>query len=304
MRIVSLLPSATEILCSLGLEEQVVGITHGCDYPESILNRPRITRTAIPEGSSSEIDQLVRERHAAGLALYDLDEGLLAELQPDLLVTQGLCDVCAVPDTDARAVAARLPGKPRVVSLAPTRLNDVLANILVLGDLTDTADRAMNLVASLRARIQRIQQGVHGRRIPRVSFLEWMAPLFAAGHWTPELISLAGGNEGHGQPGGRSRQMEWEEILRWQPEVMVIACCGLSVERTLEELPGSPIAGGLAALPCGRSGRVYIADGQAYFSRSSPRLAESLELLAHLFHPDVFPEAPVPWRSPEVASRT
>jgi iron complex transport system substrate-binding protein len=303
MRIISLLPSATEILCALGLEDQVVGITHGCDYPAAIRNRPRITRTAIPDGSGREIDGRVRERHAAGLPLYELDETLLTALKPDLLVTQGLCDVCAVPDGLSRAVAARLPGSPRVVSLAPRRLNDVLADIRELGDITGTEMRARELVAHLRARIEAVES-VAGRRVrPRVSFLEWVDPLFAAGHWTPELVSLAGGEEGHGQPGGRSRGLTWEEVLHWQPEVMVIACCGLSVDRTLDELAGSDLCSRIGALPCGRSGRVYVTDGHAYFSRSSPRLAESLELLAHLFHPDTFPAPLVPWTAVEVASR-
>jgi iron complex transport system substrate-binding protein len=304
MRIVSLLPSATELLAALGLEDQLVGITHGCDYPETVQTRPRVTGTEIPkEGSSREIDRLVRERHAAGLPLYALDEDLLAKLAPDLLVTQGLCDVCAVPDSDATAMAGRLPGRPRVVSLAPTTLEDVLANVLELGDVTGTGARARELVSQFRARIDAVRLRAASLPPPRVSLLEWLDPPYAAGHWTPELVALAGGVEGHGRPGGRSRAMGWEEVVGWQPEVVLVACCGFTVERALEELDRTSLPARLAELPAGQTGRVYVTDGQGYFSRPSLRLADSLELLAHLFHPDHFAAQGAPCIPVEIASR-
>jgi iron complex transport system substrate-binding protein len=297
MRIVSLLPSATEMLCALGLEDQLVGVTHGCDYPRAVDRLPRVTSTGIPkDASSAEIDRLVRERRAAGLPLYDLDTGLLARLRPDLLVTQGLCDVCAVPDATARDVARGLPGRPAVVSLAPRTLADVFANISELGQLTDREVRAASLVNDLRRRVDAVRVGAEElERRPRVSLLEWLDPLYACGHWTPELVSLAGGIEGHAEAGAASRVLGWEEVLAWQPEVMVIACCGLDTAETDRQFPPVTRRPGFLDLPCAATGRIFAVDGIAYFSRPGPRLVDSLELLAHLLHPDRFPESPWPF---------
>jgi iron complex transport system substrate-binding protein len=293
MRIVSLLPSATEILCALGLEEQLVGVTHGCDYPPSVAALPRITSTGIPvDAPSGEIDRLVSARHAAGLPLYDVDEPLLRSLAPDLLVTQGLCDVCAVADDDARAVAARLPGGAEVISLAPTVLVDVLDNILELGERTGTIERARALVADARRRIALVRRTADPLPRRRVSLLEWVDPVYAAGHWTPELVMLAGGIDGHGRPGARSRRMPWEEVLEWRPEVLILACCGLDLARSQGEVAQLRALPGFADLPCVASGRLHVVDGDAYFSRPGPRLVDSLELLAHLLHPEAFPAAP------------
>lgn len=297
MRIVSLLPSATEMLCALGLEDQLVGITHGCDYPPAVARLPRVTSTGIPEdATSAEIDRLVRERHHAGLPLYDIDTALLARLQPDLLVTQGLCDVCAVPDATARDVACGLPGRPAVVSLAPRSLADVFANVLELGQLTHRAAEAASLVSDLRRRVDRVREGTESvERRPRVSLLEWLDPLYACGHWTPELVTFAGGREGHAGPGAASRVLGWEEVLAWRPEVMVVACCGLDTAETSHEFPLLASRPGFADLPCVANGRVFAVDGVGYFSRPGPRLVDSLELLAHLLHPDRFPESPWPF---------
>lgn len=296
MRIVSLLPSATEMLCALGLEDQVVGVTHGCDFPGSITRLPRVTSTGIPkDASAAEIDRLVRERHAAGLPLYDLDRHLLQRLRPDLLVTQGLCDVCAVPDTAARDVAAELPGCPTVVSLAPRTLGDVFANVLELGQLTGREAEAARLVALLQARTDRVRDRASTVPRVRVTLIEWLDPLYACGHWTPELVTLAGGQEGHAAPGVASRVLGWDEVLAWRPEVMVIAGCGLTVDEVGEQFGGLAARPGFSDLPCARSGRIVAVDGLAYFSRPGPRLVDSLELLAHLLHPRLFPEAPAPF---------
>lgn len=297
MRIVSLLPSATEMLCALGLEDQLVGVTHGCDFPPAVARLPRVTSTGIPkEASSAEIDRLVRERHGAGLPLYDIDIDLLSRLQPDLLVTQGLCDVCAVPDAMARDVAHGLPGRPTVVSLAPRTLADVFANILELGRLTASGARAAALVSHLRRRVERVRERTQaGVRRPRVSFLEWLDPLYACGHWTPELVTLAGGEEGHAQVGAASRVLDWDEVLIWRPEVMVVACCGLDTEETRRQFPLVASRRGFADLPCVATGQLFAVDGVGYFSRPGPRLVDSLELLAHLLHPTRFPESPWPF---------
>jgi iron complex transport system substrate-binding protein len=285
------------MLCALGLEDQLVGVTHGCDYPASVTRLPRVTSTGIPtDASIAEIDRLVRERHAAGLPLYDLDEPLLARLRPDLLVTQGLCDVCAIPDATAREVACGLPGTPAVVSLAPRTLVDVFANILELGQLTGREAESLALVRELRARVERVKTLAEFVPVrPRVTLLEWLDPLYACGHWTPELVSLAGGTEGHAQPGARSRLLDWNEVLAWRPEVLVIACCGLDRAETERHLGLLTARSGYADLPCVVQGRVHVVDGNAYFSRPGPRLVDSLELLAHLLSPDRFPESPAPY---------
>lgn len=297
MRIVSLLPSATEMLCALGLEEQLVGVTHGCDYPPSVSDLPRVTSTGIPkDAGSAEIDRLVRERHAAGLPLYDLDSELLARLRPDLLVTQGLCDVCAIPDSTARDVARQLPGCPAVVSLAPRRLVDVFANILELGQLTGREDQALQLVRELWTRADGVRERTEKvAHRPRVSLLEWLDPIYACGHWSPELVTMAGGHEGHASPGVASRVMDWREVIEWRPEVMVVACCGLDTDETERQFPLVTSRPGFASLPCAQSGRVYAVDGMAYFSRPGPRLVDSLEVLAHLLHPGLFPQASAPF---------
>lgn len=296
MRIVSLLPSATEMLCALGLEDQLVGVTHGCDFPPSVAELPRVTSTGIPpHATSADIDRMVRERHASGLPLYDLDRPLLARLRPDLLVTQGLCDVCAVADRDARDVAAELPGCPSVVSLAPRTLEDVFANIMELGQLTGRISAAALLVSHLRDRTDRVRDlARRATHRPRVTLLEWLDPLYACGHWTPELVEYAGGREGHARTGDPSRVLGWDEVVGWQPEVMVIAGCGLTVNEVRQQFHSLARRPGFDRLPCALSGRVTAVDGLAYFSRPGPRLVDSLELLAHLLHPRLFPSAPGP----------
>jgi iron complex transport system substrate-binding protein len=286
------------MLCALGLEDQLVGVTHGCDYPPSVAKLPRVTSTGIPsDAGNAEIDRLVRERHAAGLPLYDLDERLLARLRPDLLVTQGLCDVCAIPDATARDLASCLPGSPAVVSLAPRTLVDVFANILELGQLTGREAQSLALVRELRGRVEQVRTRAEGMPVrPRVTLLEWLDPLYACGHWTPELVSLAGGTEGHAQPGARSRLLDWDQVLAWRPEILVIACCGLDLTETERHLGLVTVRPRYRDLPCVMQGRVYVVDGNAYFSRPGPRLVDSLELLAHLLDPIRFPGSPA-WYS-------
>jgi iron complex transport system substrate-binding protein len=285
------------MLCALGLEDQLVGVTHGCDYPPQVTRLPRVTSTAIPgTATGAEIDRLVRERHAAGLPLYDLDLELLTELRPDLLVTQGLCDVCAVSDATARNVASRLPGSPTVVSLAPRTLTEVFVDLAALGRLTARDAQASELVDRLRRRVEAVRKRTAPlTNRPRVSLIEWLDPLYACGHWTPELVALAGGREGHGRAGTVSRVLGWDEVLSWRPEVMVLACCGLDLEETGRQLPLVVERAGCSELPCMVNGRLYAVDGVAYFSRPGPRLVDSLELLAHLLHPTIFPDSGAPY---------
>lgn len=294
MRIVSLLPSATEILCALGLQDQLVGVTHECDYPSAVLGRPKVTRTLIPhDAASAEIDRLVRERLTTQRALYTLDWETLERLRPDLIVTQALCDVCAVAEEEVREAACRLPGRPWVLNLEPMSLEDVLGTIRLVGEEVGQAENAERVVEELRARIERVRRRTSSIRLrPRVTLLEWMDPPFTCGHWNPELVELAGGIEGIGQAGKPSRTMYWQELLDWQPEVLFIACCGFSIVRTLQDLPILERRPGWETLPCVQNRRIYIADGSAYFSRPGPRLVDGLEMLAHTLHPDVHPLPP------------
>jgi iron complex transport system substrate-binding protein len=291
MRIVSLLPSATEIICALGLEDQLVGVTHECDYPPSVRRLPKVTHTLIPtEASSGEIDRLVRERLKTNQALYSLDLPALEELRPDLIVTQALCDVCAVAEDEVRIAAGALPGAPRVINLEPETLPEILDSIRQVATAAGVEQTAEAVIAGLTARVEAVvtrTTGIESR--PRVAFLEWLDPPFSCGHWNPELVGWAGGIEGLGSPGRRSRTLDWKEVVAWQPEVVFIACCGFSVERTLDELPLLRSVSGWEDLPAVRSGRVSATDGSHYFSRPGPRLVDSLEILAHALHPEVHP---------------
>jgi iron complex transport system substrate-binding protein len=291
LRIVSLLPSATEIVCVLGLTDHLVGVTHECDYPPAVARLPKVTRTLIPhDAASAHIDELVRERLRTERALYTLDQPTLEALRPDLIVTQALCDVCAVAEDEVRAAACTLPGQPRVINLEPQTLAEVLQSIRQVGQATGRLDQADAVVRSLQERIDNVAaRSAQLKYRPRVALLEWIDPPFSCGHWSPEIVRLAGGEEGLGQAGRPSRTLAWNEVLAWRPEVLVVACCGFEIPRTLQDVPLLRSYPGWADLPCARSGRVYVVDGSAYFSRPGPRLVDSLEILAHALHPEVYP---------------
>lgn len=291
MRIVSLLPSATEIVCELGLGEQLVGVTHECDYPPLVRTLPKVTRTLIPhDASSRDIDALVRERLKTQRALYSLDMPTLERLRPDLIVTQALCHVCAVAEDEVTAAAQRLPGRPKVLNLEPMRLFEVFASLRLVGEAAGVTRRANDVVLRLQRRVDAVEQRT--ARIatrPRVVMLEWIDPPFCAGHWSPELVRLAGGSEMIGREAQPSRMITWDEFVRADPEVLFIACCGFDAERTRQDLPILTALPGFDGLSCARSGRVYWVDGSAYFNRPGPRLVDSLEILAHTLHPAVHP---------------
>ena len=291
MRIVSLLPSATETVCELGLGENLVGVSHECDYPPFVSALPKVTRSLIPHDASSlQIDSLVREKLKTRKALYDLDMPGLERLQPDLIVTQALCDVCAVAEAEVTAAACALPGQPKVVNLEPMSIGEVLGTLSLVANSAGVPDRAMVAIEKLKKRIDAVAE--RSRQVkarPRVVFLEWLDPPFSCGHWTPELIGLAGGDEVIARPGHRSRTIQWEEVVAARPDVLFIACCGFSVERTLSDLPGLASRPGWTDLPAVRADRVFVTDGNAYFSRPGPRLVDSLEILAHALHPGIHP---------------
>jgi iron complex transport system substrate-binding protein len=291
MRIVSLLPSATETICALGLADQLVGVTHECDYPPFVRDLPKVTETLIPtDATSAEIDGLVRERLDDGRALYALDLPVLESLRPDLIVTQALCDVCAVAEAEVKAAACTLPGAPRVINLEPESLGEVFAAMRQVAEAAGVAAESEGIVRALRDRVEDVvRRSTVSRDRPRVALLEWLDPPFSCGHWNPELVRLAGGVEGLGREGERSRTLAWEEVVGWAPEVVVIACCGFSTERTLEDVPLLRAVPGWDTVPAVEAGRVYVVDGSQYFSRPGPRLVDSLEILAHAIHPDLHP---------------
>ena len=291
MRIVSLLPSATEIICELGLGDDLIGVTHECDHPPFVATLPKVTRTLIPhDASSREIDALVRERLKTERALYTLDLPTLEKLAPELIVTQALCDVCAVAEAEVTAAACALPGRPQVVNLEPMSLAEVFDCLQLVGEATGVSNRADEVIARLQARVRVVEE--RSRWItqrPRVVLLEWIDPPFCSGHWSPELVRLAGGIEVVGREGQPSRTTAWDAIRDADPEVLVIACCGFSTARTRADLPILASYPGFTELACVRDRRVYLVDGNAYFSRPGPRLVDSLEILAHALHPDVHP---------------
>jgi iron complex transport system substrate-binding protein len=291
MRIVSLLPSATEIVCELGLGGQLVGVTHECDWPPFVRDLPRVTRTLIPhDAASRDIDALVRERLQTERALYTLDLDVLQRLRPDLIVTQALCDVCAVAEAEVTAAACGLPGRPRVVNLEPTRLSDVFDCLRAVGEAAGVREKADEAVARLQARVDAVARRTRDVAARAgVVLLEWIDPPFCCGHWSPELVGLAGGTERIGREGQPSRSLRWEEVVAADPDVLVIACCGFDAGRARQDLPILAGFPGFEGLSCTRSGRVYVVDGNSYFSRPGPRLVDSLEILAHALHPDVHP---------------
>ena len=290
MRIVSLLPSATEIISALGLEDQLVGVTHECDWPPSVATLPKVTKTLIPtDASSAEIDALVRDKLGQQSALYTLDYPTLERLRPDLIVTQALCDVCAVAEEEVKNAACSLPGNPRVVNLEPERLAEVLDCIRTVAQATGHERHAEDVVAGLQARVNKVvaRAMTLGTR-PRVALLEWLDPPFSTGHWNPELVRLAGGFDPLGQEGKKSITLKWEDVIGCQPEVVLISCCGFTIERTMQEVGVLRGVDGWDDLPAVRDGRVWVTDGASYFSRPGPRLVDSLELLAHVIHPETF----------------
>jgi iron complex transport system substrate-binding protein len=288
MRIVSLVPSATEVLFALGLGDDVAAVTHECDYPEAVQTLPKVTRDVIGPGlAPAEVDRAVRELTEQGRSIYELDEHALRSLQPDLVVTQALCSVCAVSYDDVRALAERMDPSPQVVSLDPHTLGEVLGDVRTLAQATDAKDAAVELVREAASRIDRVRLAVRAAEPVRVAALEWLDPIFVAGHWVPQLIEYAGGEDLLGQPGEPSERRSWEEVRAVRPQVVVVMPCGYDAERALEE--AYDYADELAALG---AERVVAADGAAWFSRPGPRLIDGLEWLAHVLHPDRLPEPP------------
>jgi iron complex transport system substrate-binding protein len=282
MRIVSLVPSATEMLFALGLGGDVVGVTHECDYPPAASKLPHLTATVLPDGlSAGEIDAAVKSVIGEGRALYSLDEARLAELAPDLIVTQAVCDVCAVSFEDVVEVAARLPGQPQVLQQDPSSLGDVLQDVTRLGAAAGIEQRALELRAELEARLAAVRAAVAGAPAPRVLALEWLDPPFVGGHWLPEMVAFAGGVDVAGPAGAKSPEVEWEALAALAPDIVVVMPCGMYAEAARREAEVHRAR--IAALG---AGRVFAVDAASTYSRPGPRLVDGTELLAHLLHPD------------------
>jgi iron complex transport system substrate-binding protein len=276
------------MLFALGLGDQVVAVTHECDYPPEAASKPHLTRSLVPEGlTAGEIDAEVRRLTGEGRHLYALDEGALTELDVDLIVTQAVCEVCAVSYDDVVAVAARLPSRPAVISLDPSNLAEVLSDVTRLGEATGADQAAHRLQDDLERRLDNVREAVEGAERPRVLALEWLDPPFIGGHWIPEMIAIAGGSDALGEAGAKSRTAEWAELTASRPEVVVAMPCGWNAKQAVGEVESrAPEVAGLAAE------RIWAVDAAASFSRPGPRLVEGTELLAHLLHPDRVP-APV-----------
>ncbi len=302
MRIVSLLPSATEIVCALGLADELVGVTHECDYPPVARTKPAVTASALDGRSDSAmIDRLVAGSIHDHRGIYTLDWDVLRELQPDLILTQELCEVCAVSYSEVQRAARILPGDVPIVSLEPRTLDDILDTMLLVGRLAHREADAAACVARLRARIDGVAARTAVAPRPRVYCMEWIEPSFCAGHWIPQMVHLAGGEEVLGRAGEPSTRITWAEVAAAQPEVVVVMPCGFDTARAQDELRAIWERPEWRQLPAVRHGEVWVTDGSAYFSRPGPRMVDGLEILAHALHPALFP-APPPRELVRVAS--
>ena len=284
MRIASLVPSATEMLFALGLGDSVVGVTHECDYPFEAAERPHLTRSVMPYGlSAAEIDREVRERTSQGAAIYELDAEELIDLEPDLIVTQAVCEVCAVAFDDVTAVAERMDATPEVLSLDPTTMGEVIADIRRLGVAAHVPEEAEELILALGDRLDAVAGAVaDADEQPTVLALEWLDPAYVGGHWVPQMIEHANGLDLLGFAGEKSRVASWEEIEASAPQVVVAMPCGYGADRAAAEVYQH--AERIARLG---ASRVVAVDASSYFSRPGPRLVEGVELLAHVLHPDL-----------------
>lgn len=292
MRIASLLASGTEIVCALGLEDQLVAISHECDYPPTVTDRPRVSRSRFDTTGldSGAIDAAVRETMAAQGSVYELDVERLRALEPDLILAQAVCDVCAVPTSLAQAAADALGGRARVLSLDSHTVEDILGAVTTVGEAVEVTDRAARVVQELRERIERVRELVAGAPRPRVLALEWLAPPFLPGHWTPEMVELAGGRNVVAAAGVPSRQTSWGALDGLDPDVLLVMPCGFGVAEARADADRHAAALESVAPRAVAERRAWVLDGSAYFNRSGPRTVDGIEILAALLHPDRCPD--------------
>ena len=297
MRICSTLPSATEILYSLGLGDQVVGVSFECDYPEAATRKPLIVTSVVQylHKRSDHIDQMVLDYLRRRQGLYQVDLEVLRDARPDLVITQDLCSVCAVTINDIGQAVQELSPPPRIISLHPHTLGDVLGDIQKVGEATGRTAEALELIRELQLRIDTVRaKASQASSRPRAVCIEWLKPLMTAGHWVPEMVECAGGQPGLAEVGRPSAYVSWEAIRQYQPEVVFLMPCGFSVERTLQETALVKELPGWSNLPAVRAGRVFLVDGSAYYNRPGPRLVTGLEILANGLHPELWPWPTMP----------
>jgi iron complex transport system substrate-binding protein len=292
-RIVSLLPAATETAAALGLMDQVVGVSHECDFPADANERPRVTHCPVHDAglTSREVDEWVRRALRENGTIYSIDEPLLRSLRSDVILTQKLCDVCAVGYGTVARLAETLPGPPTVVNLEPSSLSDIFDDIRRVAEVCDVPERAERLIASLSERVE----SVHKRAAkiadrPRCFLMEWIDPPFCSGHWAPELVEIAGGYDPLGRKHQPSAQIDWQEVLDAQPEIIVLALCGYDIDRARRDYELLRRFPDFDSLPAAQSENVCVVDASAYFARPGPRIVDSAEILAGILHPTDFPE--------------
>jgi len=300
-RIVSFLPSATEMVYALGLGNQLMGVTHECDYPLEAKTKPVVVRSVLPveDMSQREIDVAVTERLRNGLSLYQVDETLVQDIAPDLILTQDLCQVCAPSGNEVTQLLKTLSPKPQILWLTPKSLDQIFENVRELGSATGRLSQAEALIAAGQARLEKV--GAATRALshrPRVFCMEWVDPIYCCGHWVPEMVHIAGGTDELGRAGTDSVRITREGVLRWAPEVLIVMPCGLHMEKAAEQARQLFDYPGWSDLPAVRDGRVYAVDANSYFARPGPRVIEGTELLAHLLHPNLFK-----WNGPGSAFR-
>jgi iron complex transport system substrate-binding protein len=292
MRICSLLPGATEIACALGLADEIVGVSHECDFPpaartKTVMVRSRIDPTSI---GSSEIDRQVGDLLRSNASLYALDEKLFKDSEPDIILTQGLCDVCALDYNEVVQAARSLRQDPTIVSLDPHCLADILNDVLRIGEATDRSRQAESLVQQLKHRIEAVRdRTARAASQPRVACLEWFDPLYIAGHWVPEMIQIAGGNDILATAGNPSFKIEWDAVIASLPEILILMPCGFDLDRAVRESSLLKNRADWEMLPAVRDGRVFAVSGADYFSRPGPRLVDGLKILSQVIHPELFP---------------
>jgi iron complex transport system substrate-binding protein len=295
MRICSFLPSATETLYALGLGDDVAGVTFECDYPAEVRRKAVVVHTNLPLGlRAREIDDTVNDFVRRGESLYRVDLPELARIDPDLIITQDLCHVCAASPDDLGAALEQLPHAPQVLTLSPKTLEEVWRGIRRVGDATGHAERSARIVEELKARVSRVQAAVNQAKPTRILCLEWLDPPFIAGHWVPEMVACSGGVDVLGRAGEPGFRCDWDTVLSSNAEAVVLMPCGYNLQQTIDEFRSMRLPEGWKQLPAVAKGRVFAVHASAYFSRPGPRLVEGIEILAHILHPDLAPAGPPP----------
>lgn len=300
-RIVSFLPSATEMACALGLGDQLVGITHECDYPPEVNGKPVVVHSALPVETMSqrEIDIAVSERLKRGLSLYEVDEPAIREIAPDLILTQDLCQVCAPSGNEVSQLLKQLPNAPRILWQTPKTIGEIFECLRELGEATGREAEADDFIRTGRARLDAVAATTRDlAHRPRVFCMEWLDPIYCCGHWVPEMVRIAGGKDDLGREGADSVRVAWDDVRRWAPEILIVMPCGFDLEKTVAESDRLSSYEGWRDLPAVQSGRVYAVDANSYFARPGPRVVEGTELLAHLIHPARFA-----WNGPRAFHR-